>query len=606
MTGFDNMLSTQDVLREIMSSGYDVKLENWNTGSHEARETKAPGTPAREDAELLTQAVKSVTAAYMPSQDVSDLYHQHYHTPNQAPRFLEQISISEGAVDSEAHSLLSPQGTSEENSKVEQGALDSSTAFFPTAPQPCLLDAEKQLVADVAALRHEDPRARVVSGPSALSLQPRRDEAIYLFAWGCSHNYQLGTGQYQAQPFPKLVSTLTRLGNGIIDVSYGADHGAAIDSTGKLFTWGLCDHGRLGLKSGKDVPYPTRVDFLKDEVIVDVTCGMYSSACISHDMKVFTWGSGSKGQLGHVEKSDEWLPRSVAALHHIPIVQVALGYEHMAALSLDGDVYTWGEGEHGQLGHGDLNSCSTPKKLLLELENTTGEVADVGSPVLLACGASVTLILTDYGRLISFGMSEFGALGLGEKRLAARPHLITSRIMDKRRFVHLSAGDEHCAAVTSKGNVYTWGQGCFGAVGKPARRAYSNPPDCRKPYKLELPLDKRACATSCGGNYTVILSKDGCVLVLGDDSTEIRPMLYDESNPASVMKASSVLCGRYHSGAILNTLQYEEARRAGAHALGLAAEDVRLSVIAIEMAQRLGVCLADFQRFLRADFELSG
>jgi len=108
------------------------------------------------------------------------------------------------------------------------------------------------------------------------------------------------------------------LDKGIVDISYGADHGAAIDEAGRLFTWGLCDHGRLELKSGRDVPYPTRVDFLENESIVDVTCGMH----FSHDKKLFTWGAGSKGQLGHVEKNDEWLTRSEAALHHVPIVQL--------------------------------------------------------------------------------------------------------------------------------------------------------------------------------------------------------------------------------------------------------------------------------------------
>jgi hypothetical protein len=88
---------------------------------------------------------------------------------------------------------------------------------------------------------------------------------------------------------------------------------------------------------------------------------MYSSACISSDLKVFTWGAGSKGQLGHVEQvgslallnalpssasikkkksarvahvlgyrltsglllqNDEWLPRMVACLQGVLIVQV--------------------------------------------------------------------------------------------------------------------------------------------------------------------------------------------------------------------------------------------------------------------------------------------
>jgi len=97
-----------------MSSGYDPKVESRTSASHE---TKAPGTPAREDAELL-----------------------------------------------------------------------AATAFLPKVPQPCWVYPRNQLMLDLATLRQEDPRARVVGGTSGWSLLARRDEAIYVFAWGCSHN----------------------------------------------------------------------------------------------------------------------------------------------------------------------------------------------------------------------------------------------------------------------------------------------------------------------------------------------------------------------------------------------------------------------------------
>lgn len=69
---------------------------------------------------------------------------------------------------------------------------------------------------------------------------------------------------------------------------------------------------------------------------------------------------------------------------------------------------------------------------------------------------------TDIGgfrRVLTMGSSEYGALGLGGRvRKVAVPTVVTSKVLEKRRFVHLGVGEEHCAAVTSKGNVYTWGQ----------------------------------------------------------------------------------------------------------------------------------------------------
>ena len=136
---------------------------------------------------------------------------------------------------------------------------------------------------------------------------PWKQQPITVAGWGCSHNYQMGTGQYVAQATPKIVSPLERIGEDLVDLACGADHCAAVDAAGRLFTWGLSDHGRLGLQTARDAPVPCHVRALSDEHIVSVACGMYTSACISEGLSLFTWGAGSKGQLGHVDTNDEWI-----------------------------------------------------------------------------------------------------------------------------------------------------------------------------------------------------------------------------------------------------------------------------------------------------------
>ena len=41
--------------------------------------------------------------------------------------------------------------------------------------------------------------------------------------------------------------------------------------------------------------------------------------------------------------------------------QVALGFSHVLILTMEHFVYSYGEGGHGQLGHGDNASCRSPK-----------------------------------------------------------------------------------------------------------------------------------------------------------------------------------------------------------------------------------------------------
>ena len=99
-----------------------------------------------------------------------------------------------------------------------------------------------------------------------------------------------------------------------------------------------------------------------------------------------TWGRGVFGQLGHEidPKTGEQpqslaIPRPVQSLLQTPIVQVACGWQHTMALTNQGKVYSWGYGEDGQLGHGDSDDIATPE-LIQSFSNITIDT--------IACGHS--------------------------------------------------------------------------------------------------------------------------------------------------------------------------------------------------------------------------
>ena len=43
------------------------------------------------------------------------------------------------------------------------------------------------------------------------------------------------------------------------------------------------------------------------------------------------------------------------------VIDIATGSSHSAAIVNDGDLYTWGLGEYGRLGHGDTETQLKPK-----------------------------------------------------------------------------------------------------------------------------------------------------------------------------------------------------------------------------------------------------
>ena len=68
--------------------------------------------------------------------------------------------------------------------------------------------------------------------------------------------------------------------------------------------------------------------------------------------ELYTFGNGKYGRLGHGTETDEWLPRLVEGLPGEQVVAVAAGEEHTAVCTASGRVYTFGSGSCAKLGHG--------------------------------------------------------------------------------------------------------------------------------------------------------------------------------------------------------------------------------------------------------------
>jgi len=76
-------------------------------------------------------------------------------------------------------------------------------------------------------------------------------------------------------------------------------------------------------------------------------------ASLEGRLAVFTWGRGEDGQLGLGDTSDQDEPTYVDALRGVGVRQIACGSGHTVVLSTEGEVFTWGRGDDGRLGHGD-------------------------------------------------------------------------------------------------------------------------------------------------------------------------------------------------------------------------------------------------------------
>ena len=79
---------------------------------------------------------------------------------------------------------------------------------------------------------------------------------------------------------------------------------------------------------------------------------------------------------------------------------------------------------------------------------------------MISCGSSYTIALNNSGEIFSWGRGIFGTLGHGSLNDILKPTII--KINENIRIQLVSAGTGHTAAVSVAGKLYTWGTGSYG------------------------------------------------------------------------------------------------------------------------------------------------
>ena len=79
--------------------------------------------------------------------------------------------------------------------------------------------------------------------------------------------------------------------------------------------------------------------------------------------KLYAFGSGDYGRLGHGDNQPRKAAKLVEILRDKNVVKFACGPRHSLALTADGSVYSWGYGGEGQLGHGDYQLQTMPAQI---------------------------------------------------------------------------------------------------------------------------------------------------------------------------------------------------------------------------------------------------
>ncbi|CAI5713012.1 unnamed protein product [Peronospora effusa] len=248
-------------------------------------------------------------------------------------------------------------------------------------------------------------------------------DAGELYTWGSGEDGRLGHGDMRDRAVPRKVMSLLR--ESVVNASCGGAHTAVLTAKGTVYMFGRGRNGRLGLGDNKwrDTPHPI-VRFPKGTCISHVVCGWNFTAALDRQGNIFTWGKTGEGQcgLGYVDK-DQVVPRCVEKLREVAggssVVDVACGYTHTVVLVATGELYSWGLGEYGQLGTGDVYQ-PLPARVQLPQD----ALCSPDQLVRVYCGAFHSIATTEKHVMFAWGLNSYGACGLGHTANKDKPERI--------------------------------------------------------------------------------------------------------------------------------------------------------------------------------------
>jgi alpha-tubulin suppressor-like RCC1 family protein len=343
-----------------------------------------------------------------------------------------------------------------------------------------------------------------------------------------------GHGDHTDKLRPKCVEALAR--ERVRDVSAGLYHSLVATKDGGLLSFGYGSDGRLGHGDQRTQMIPRPVLSLSGVRIVKVAAGAHHSLVLSDQGNVFSFGVGIDGSLGHGDQARQLVPKLISSLQREKVVDIAAGSAHSLVVAESGDVYSFGLGSEGALGHGDTDMSLVPKKIEHFVQRPAVKVA---------AGGSHSLVLSKEGRVLSFGQNSYGQLGLGHfSRMIASP----AQVQVEAAAVEIEAGAHHSLVLTNDGRVYSFGLAQHGQLGH-GNDLRDNP----EPTLIRSLERERIVDVAAGNNFSLVLSAEGTVFSFGCGKNG-RLGKGDESNatqPTVVFAAghtvSAISAGYSHS-----------------------------------------------------------
>ncbi|CAB3255423.1 unnamed protein product [Arctia plantaginis] len=311
-----------------------------------------------------------------------------------------------------------------------------------------------------------------------------------VYATGYGAGGRLGIGGIDSVSQPTLLASIQHVFITKVACNSGGKHCLALSVDGDVYSWGEGEDGKLGHGNRVSYDRPKLITALSGLEIVAIACGGAHSACLTARGRIYTWGKGRYGRLGHGDSEDQLVPKLVDALSSYRVIDVACGSGDAQTLCItdDDNVWSWGDGDYGKLGRGGSEGCKLPMRI---------DCLKGLRVIKVECGSQFSVALCQCGSVYTWGKGDYHRLGHGSYEHVRRPMRVTG--MQGKTIVSIATGSLHCVACTDNGEVYTWGDNDEGQLGDGTTLA------AQRPRLLMALQGKRVTKVACGSAHTVAL-----------------------------------------------------------------------------------------------------
>ncbi|MFA6867165.1 MAG: hypothetical protein WCR54_06570, partial [Clostridia bacterium] len=312
-----------------------------------------------------------------------------------------------------------------------------------------------------------------------------------IYAWGDNSYGQLGDSNI-ASLSTYIPQKINLIGKKFSKISCGNYHSLALSDSGEVYAWGKNDLGQIGNGSTENgilenVSTPFQIDIINVDFNL-ITCGSSNSFAVSANGDLYAWGKNDIGQSGDCTLSNNLTPKQITAV--VEISYIAAGANYTVVIDSNNNLYTWGNNADGKLGNGNTVNSLLPLLIKVEMDGMFNKIA---------CGNNHSMALSDAGYLYTWGANNYGQLGNGYIVDALEPQRI---IVQDVIFKEIACGNGHSLALSSTGELYTWGHNNYGQLGD------GTSDDCYTPKHIAV-SGVTFKQIACGYDHSLAISSNG-------------------------------------------------------------------------------------------------